>query len=47
VISDINATAGSVVGNLVVVTPGPGGAVAVSNAQGSTDVTVDVVGWYS
>jgi hypothetical protein len=46
-ISDLNFTAGETVPNLVVVKLGSDGAVQVFNAAGSTDVVVDVSGWYS
>jgi hypothetical protein len=46
-ISDINWAPGETVANLVVVKLGPDGSVQVYNAAGSTDVVVDVTGWYS
>jgi hypothetical protein len=45
--SDLNWVAGETVPNLVAVKVGPNGAVQVFNAGGSTDVVVDVSGWYS
>jgi hypothetical protein len=45
--SDLNWVAGQTVPNLVVVKLGSDGAVQVFNASGSTDVVVDVSGWYS
>ena len=44
--SDLNYTAGLTVPNLVVVKVGTNGQVDFFNAVGSTDVIVDVVGWY-
>jgi Fibronectin type III domain/IPT/TIG domain len=44
--SDLNYVAGLTVPNLVVVEVGTGGAVDFYNAFGTTDVIVDVVGWY-
>jgi hypothetical protein len=46
-VSDLNWVAGQTVPNLVVVKLGSDGAVQVLNAAGSTDVVVDVMGWYS
>lgn len=45
--SDINWSPGKVVPNLVVVKIGSGGSISVFNSNGSTDVIVDVAGWYS
>jgi hypothetical protein len=45
--SDLNWTAGLTVPNLVVVKLGADGKVAIFNGAGSTDVIVDVVGWYN
>jgi fibronectin type 3 domain-containing protein len=45
--SDLNWVAGETVPNLVAAKLGPDGAVQVFNAAGSTDVVVDVSGWYS
>ncbi len=44
--SDVNYLAGLSVPNLVVVKLGASGSIDVFNAFGSTDVVVDVVGWY-
>jgi len=44
--SDLNYGAGLTVPNLVVVKVGTGGAVDFYNAFGSTDVIIDIVGWY-
>jgi hypothetical protein len=44
--SDLNYVAGQTVPNLVVVKLGANGAIDLFNATGSTDVVVDVVGWY-
>ena len=44
--SDLNYVAGQTVPNLVIVKLGANGAVDLFNAFGSTDVVVDVVGWY-
>jgi hypothetical protein len=44
--SDLNYTAGLTVPNLVIVKIGTSGQVDFFNAAGSTDVIVDVVGWY-
>jgi hypothetical protein len=45
--SNLNFGPGQTVPNLVVVKVGSGGTVNVYNAVGSTDVIVDVAGWYS
>jgi hypothetical protein len=45
--SDVNWVAGETVPNLVVGTLGSDGAIQAFNASGSTDVVVDVSGWYS
>jgi hypothetical protein len=45
--SDLNWPAGATVPNLVVVKLGPDGKIAILNGFGSTDVIVDVVGWYN
>jgi hypothetical protein len=45
--SDLNWAAGATVPNLVVVKLGPDGKIAILNGFGSTDVIVDVVGWYN
>jgi hypothetical protein len=44
--SDLNYLAGLTVPNLVVVKLGANGAIDLFNAFGTTDVVVDVVGWY-
>jgi hypothetical protein len=44
--SDLNYVAGQTVPNLVVVKLGPSGSIDLYNAAGTTDVVVDVVGWY-
>jgi hypothetical protein len=44
--SDINLTKGAVVPNLVVATVSPSGTVSIFNYAGSTNVVVDVAGWY-
>ena len=44
--SDLNFAAGQTVPNLVVVKVGTDGTVNVFNSFGSTDVVIDVVGWY-
>jgi hypothetical protein len=44
--SDLNYVAGLTVPNLVVVKLGASGAIDLYNAAGTTDVIVDVVGWY-
>ena len=45
--SNLNFTAGQTVANLVTVKVGDGGAVTFYNLDGTTDVVVDVVGYYS
>ncbi len=45
--SNLNWTEGSTVPNLVIATLNPTGGFSVYNAHGSTDVVVDVLGWYS
>ncbi len=45
--SDLNWTPGQTISNLVVVKLGPDGTVSFFNHSGSTDVVVDVVGFYS
>ena len=45
--SDLNFVAGQTVPNLVVVKLGPDGYIGIYNAGGSTDVIVDVLGWYN
>ena len=44
--SDLNYVAGLTVANLVIVKLGAAGAIDLFNAGGSTEVVVDVVGWY-
>jgi hypothetical protein len=44
--SDLNYVAGQTVPNMVVVKLGAGGAIDLYNALGTTDLIVDVVGWY-
>ncbi|MHB1786079.1 MAG: protease pro-enzyme activation domain-containing protein [Acidimicrobiales bacterium] len=45
--SDLNWVAGQTTSNLVVVGLGSDGTIGIYNASGSTDVVVDVEGWYS
>ena len=45
--ADLNFAAGATVGNLVVVKVGPDGLVDLYNAAGTTNVVMDVLGWYS
>jgi len=45
--SDLNWMAGTTIPNLVVVTLGTGGAINFYNSAGSTDVVVDLAGWFS
>ena len=45
--SDLNWTEGETVPNLVVAELGTNGAVDIYNAQGSTDVIIDVAGWFT
>lgn len=44
--SSLNFPAGRVVANRVIVPVGPTGAVAVANARGTTNLVVDVDGWF-
>ena len=44
--SDLNWTPGLTVPNLVVVKVGSDGKIKLYNPAGSTDVIIDVVGWY-
>jgi hypothetical protein len=44
--SNINYLAGQTVPNLVTVKIGPGGAIALQNQNGATDVIIDIVGYY-
>ena len=46
-VSDLNWTPGRTVPNLVIAEVGTGGQVELANFAGSTDVVVDVVGWFS
>jgi hypothetical protein len=46
VASDVNFVSGLTVANLTIVKIGSNGKVAVFNAQGNTQIVVDVVGWY-
>jgi hypothetical protein len=45
--SDLNWVGGQTIPNLVVVTLGTTGAITFYNGAGSTDVVVDLAGWYS
>jgi hypothetical protein len=45
--SDLNLAAGDVIANLVVATLSTNGTISIANSTGSTDVVVDVLGWYS
>jgi hypothetical protein len=47
VTSDLNTVPGLVSTNLVIVQLGSDGAIVLLNAAGSTDLIVDVMGWYS
>lgn len=42
----VNFTAGVVIPSLVIAQVGPNGQVSLSNSAGSTDVVVDVIGWF-
>ena len=44
--SDLNPAAGETEANLVIATVTPGGTFTVFNSAGTTDVVVDVTGWY-
>jgi hypothetical protein len=46
VASDLNFTAGQTIPNLVVATLSSTGSVTIYNSSGSTDVVVDLVGWF-
>jgi hypothetical protein len=46
-VSDSNWSAHGTVASLVIATVGSGGQINVTNSAGSTDVIVDVVGWFS
>ena len=45
--SNLNAVAGQTIPNLVIVAPGTGGKISLFNSAGSTDLVVDVVGYFS
>ncbi|HEX6547402.1 MAG TPA: hypothetical protein VF134_01505 [Candidatus Dormibacteraeota bacterium] len=45
--SNLNFPAGRVLANRAIVTVGSGGAIDIANSQGTVDVLVDVVGWFS
>jgi hypothetical protein len=45
VVSNLNFTAGQTLANRVFVPLGPDGKVSIYNAEGSTEVVVDVTGW--
>jgi hypothetical protein len=47
VVSDLNPAAGEVKGNLVVATISALNTITIYNHSGNTNVTVDVLGWYS
>ena len=47
VASDVNFTPSAAVANMTVATLGSAGAFSVYNSAGSTDLVVDLVGWYS
>ena len=44
--SNLNLVAGSATANLAMVQPGVGGKVTVANHAGSTDLVVDLLGWF-
>jgi hypothetical protein len=44
--SNLNATAGQTIPNLVIAQVGPDGAVAIYNAAGHTHVIADILGWF-
>ena len=46
-VSDLNWMSGKTVPNLAISTVGTGNQITLSNFMGSTDVIVDVVGWFS
>jgi hypothetical protein len=46
-VSDLNVVAGLTVPNLVVVKLGANGKIGIYSRYGSTDVVVDVLGWYN
>ena len=45
--SNLNIAPGGAVANLALVSPGTGGAISVSNHAGTTDVIVDLLGWFA
>jgi len=45
--SNLNFVAGQTIPNMVIVPIGDGGTVSVYNSNGSTDVVVDVLGWFA
>ena len=45
-VSNLNAAPRTVVANLVVVALGSNGSIRIHNSRGSTDVVVDLAGWY-
>ena len=45
--SNLNFTPGQVVPNLVIAKVGTNGKVAIFNSAGSTDVAVDLIGWFA
>ena len=45
--SNLNIAPGGAVANLALVSPGYGGAITVSNHAGTTDVIVDLLGWFA
>jgi hypothetical protein len=47
VVSDLNPAAGAVEANLVVAKVSNSGTVSIYNFAGSTNVVVDVEGWYA
>ena len=44
--SDLNFVAGQTIPNLVVVKVAANGKIDINNANGSTDIIVDVTGWF-
>jgi subtilisin family serine protease len=46
VASNINFVAGQTIPNMAIVKVGVGGKITIYNEQGSTDVVIDVVGWF-
>ena len=45
--SNLNLVAGQSVTNTVVVALGTGGAISLYNLSGSTNMVVDIIGWYA